>query len=84
MTSGLKAFYKALYSYFGPQYWWPADSAFEVMVGAVLTQNTNWANVEKARQLLNWAPQVSLQQGISHMIEWYNAERDWASQVITG
>ena len=44
----------------------------------------NWANVEKARQLLNWAPQVSLQQGISHMIEWYNAERDWASQVITG
>jgi UDP-glucuronate 4-epimerase len=44
----------------------------------------NWANVDKARQLLNWAPQVSLRQGISHMIEWYNAERDWASQVKTG
>jgi UDP-glucuronate 4-epimerase len=43
----------------------------------------NWANVEKARQLLNWMPQVSLRQGISHMIEWYNAERDWASQVKT-
>ena len=32
----------------GPQDWWPADSPFEVMFGAILTQNTNWANVEKA------------------------------------
>ena len=37
-----------LYSAFGPQYWWPADSSFEVIVGAILTQNTNWGNVEKA------------------------------------
>lgn len=42
-----KAF-KLLYNAYGPQYWWPADSDFEVMVGAILTQNTNWANVEKA------------------------------------
>ena len=34
--------------HFGPQNWWPAESALEVMVGAVLTQNTNWKNVEKA------------------------------------
>ena len=33
---------------FGPQYWWPADTAFEVMVGCVLTQNTAWRNVEMA------------------------------------
>ncbi len=33
---------------YGPQHWWPADSPFEVMVGAVLTQNTAWSNVEKA------------------------------------
>jgi endonuclease III related protein len=33
---------------FGPQGWWPADSPFEMMVGAVLTQNTNWGNVERA------------------------------------
>jgi endonuclease-3 related protein len=33
---------------FGPQHWWPAASPFEVMVGAVLTQNTNWQNVERA------------------------------------
>ena len=33
---------------FGPQNWWPGDSPFEVAVGAILTQNTNWGNVEKA------------------------------------
>jgi endonuclease-3 related protein len=40
--------YNALYAHYGPQNWWPGDSAFEMMVGAVLTQNTNWGNVEKA------------------------------------
>lgn len=33
---------------YGPQHWWPAESNFEVMVGAILTQNTSWTNVEKA------------------------------------
>lgn len=37
-----------LLSYFGPQDWWPAQSKFEVIIGAVLTQNTNWKNVERA------------------------------------
>ena len=40
--------YNRLLKAFGPQHWWPGDSPFEVMVGAVLTQNTNWQNVEKA------------------------------------
>ncbi|NYZ74337.1 endonuclease [Candidatus Micrarchaeota archaeon] len=40
--------YKSLLSEFGPQQWWPADSQYEVVVGALLTQNTNWKNVEKA------------------------------------
>ena len=40
--------YRALYEEFGPQYWWPGDTPFEVMVGAILTQNTSWRNVEKA------------------------------------
>ncbi|GAB4541358.1 MAG: endonuclease III domain-containing protein [Thermodesulfovibrionia bacterium] len=40
--------YHILYDAFGPQHWWPGDGAFEVSVGAILTQNTNWANVEKA------------------------------------
>ena len=33
---------------FGPQGWWPGETPFEVMIGAILTQNTNWGNVEKA------------------------------------
>lgn len=33
---------------YGPQHWWPAETPFEVMVGAVLTQNTAWSNVERA------------------------------------
>ena len=40
--------YEQLFGAYGPQHWWPADSPFEVMVGAILTQNTNWKNVEKA------------------------------------
>lgn len=44
----LMAIYRALYRAYGPQHWWPGDTPFEVMVGAVLTQNTAWTNVEKA------------------------------------
>ena len=44
----LKLVYERLYEAYGPQYWWPAETPFEVMVGAVLTQNTAWTNVEKA------------------------------------
>lgn len=44
----LLATYNKLYRAFGPQDWWPADSPFEIMVGAVLTQNTAWINVERA------------------------------------
>lgn len=43
----LEAF-ERLYAAYGPQKWWPADDAFEVLVGAVLVQNTNWKNVERA------------------------------------
>ena len=40
--------FNKLYRHFGEQFWWPASFPFEVIVGAVLTQNTAWANVEKA------------------------------------
>lgn len=43
-----RAVYRKLYRQHGPQHWWPGDTPFEVMVGAVLTQNTAWSNVEKA------------------------------------
>lgn len=44
----LMELYKRLFFDFGPQGWWPAESPFEVFVGAILTQNTSWRNVEKA------------------------------------
>jgi endonuclease-3 related protein len=44
----IRAFYKAMFGACGPQGWWPADTPFEVAVGAILTQNTNWKNVERA------------------------------------
>jgi endonuclease-3 related protein len=44
----LMALYETLYSFYGPQHWWPGDTPFEIAVGAILTQNTNWGNVEKA------------------------------------
>lgn len=40
--------YQLLFDAFGPQHWWPGETPFEIAVGAVLTQNTSWTNVEKA------------------------------------
>lgn len=48
MGEFLRKIYERLYRSFGPQGWWPAETPFEVFVGAILTQNTAWANVEKA------------------------------------
>jgi endonuclease III related protein len=47
-TQILTEIYDKMFLHFGPQHWWPGETPFEVMVGAVLTQNTNWGNVEKA------------------------------------
>ena len=44
----LKYMYSQMLDRFGPQDWWPGSTPFEVAVGAILTQNTNWSNVEKA------------------------------------
>jgi endonuclease-3 related protein len=48
----LETIYAALYETFGPQHWWPGNSPLEIAAGAILTQNTNWTNVEKALQAL--------------------------------
>ena len=47
-SSDLQRIYRCLFDCYGPQHWWPGDSRFEIMVGAVLTQNTAWSNVERA------------------------------------
>lgn len=48
MTNDYQRAYQLLYNHFGSQCWWPGETALETVVGAVLVQNTNWKNVEKA------------------------------------
>jgi len=48
MRDKLLDIYGILLDHYGPRRWWPADSPFEVVLGAILTQNTAWHNVEKA------------------------------------
>ena len=62
MTRGspsLGEVYELLLGRYGPQHWWPADSRFEMMVGAVLTQSAAWTNVEKAIDNLKSAGKLS-------------------------
>lgn len=58
MPSAL-SLYRRLLGEYGPQHWWPAESQFEVVAGALLTQNTNWKNVEKAISNLRCAGRLS-------------------------
>ena len=58
--ANIRDYYAALLARWGPQHWWPAQSRFEVIVGAFLTQNTNWSNVEKAMAKLRAARKLSL------------------------
>ena len=51
--------YHRLAEHYGPQGWWPGETGLEMMVGAVLTQNTNWTNVEKAIRNLKDGGQLS-------------------------
>lgn len=48
MKNDYQLIYNKLYEYYGPQGWWPAETPFEMMIGSILVQNTNWRNVEKA------------------------------------
>jgi len=59
-ASTLRGLYDALRAVYGEQPWWPAESAFEVVVGAVLTQNAAWSNVEKAIDRMKAAGLLSL------------------------
>ena len=51
--------FKELLKRFGKLNWWPAETRDEVIIGAILTQNTNWSNVEKALSNLNFLVEVS-------------------------
>jgi len=56
----LLAVYKKLLNHYGSRDWWPAETPFEVIIGAILTQNTNWNNVEKAITNLRRAEALTL------------------------
>ena len=70
----LLSVFKSLHGCHGPQHWWPGETPFEIMVGAVLTQNTAWSNVEKAitnlvaRDKLN--PEGILAARKDHLARW--------------
>jgi len=53
--------YDLLYNHFGPQGWWPAESKEEIVIGAILTQNTSWQNVEKALNNIRQNGKISLE-----------------------
>ena len=57
----VRQYYHALYRAGGAQHWWPAETQFEVIVGAYLTQNTAWTNVERALENLRAAALLSLE-----------------------
>src|SRR5205809_7468271 len=56
----IRAYYYTLFQVWGPQHWWPARTRFEVIVGAYLTQNTAWTNVERALRRLRAAGLLNL------------------------
>jgi len=59
MTISLREVFQRLHDAYGPQHWWPGESPFEIVVGAVLTQNTSWKNVERAIENLREADLLS-------------------------
>lgn len=67
--------YDRLYSHFGPRHWWPADTPFEVIVGAILTQSVAWRNVEKAINNLKEA-------GLLSVDSLYQADTETIGQLI--
>lgn len=56
----MRRIYRRLSRTWGPQHWWPAETRFEVIVGAILTQNTSWTNVERALEKLRNANVLSV------------------------
>ena len=57
----IRTIFRTLYARWGRQHWWPAETPFEVIVGAYLTQNTAWTNVEKALEQLRLAGVLSIE-----------------------
>src|SRR5579862_8776686 len=57
----VRKIYRRLHRNLGPQHWWPAETQFEVIAGAILTQNTSWTNVERALAKLREANVLNIE-----------------------
>ncbi len=60
----------------------PAKLIHEARHAADVTRT--WANIERAKSILGWQPQVTLSQGLTELVLWYRRERDWAKEIPTG
>jgi len=67
--------YQRLRDFFGPLSWWPGDSKLEIMVGAILTQNTNWQNVSRAISRIK-------EYNLLKVTELYNIDEKYLAQLI--
>jgi len=67
--------YQKLYNSIGPRKWWPGDSPFEVIIGAILTQNTSWKNVEKAIEALK-------EKNLLDPLKLYNLKEEPLAKII--
>lgn len=93
MSSFVQTAYDALFARWGEQYWWPADSRLEMMLGAILTQNTAWTNVEKAIENLRANEALNLDVldtvPVEQLAEWirpsgyFNQKADRIKGVVT-
>lgn len=75
MYQKLMDIYDRMYKHFGPRHWWPADTPFEVVVGAILTQSVAWRNVEQAIKNLKQA-------GLLDLVAIAHAELDELARLI--
>ncbi len=74
-SNKIQDIYEILFKAFGHQLWWPGDTQFEVILGAILTQNTNWVNVEKAIKNIKNA-------GVMDAVKLYALPEDYLAQLI--
>lgn len=90
--STIREFYDRLFARYGPQHWWPGDSDVDIVVGAILTQNTNWRNVEYAidnmrrADALNWTALRDIDDAaLSELIRpagYYNVKRKRLKNLV--
>ena len=85
MEEKVKELFQILFEHYGPQNWWPAHSRLEVVVGAILTQNTAWRNVERAIENLRGAgflPSNDKEDALSYARKFLRAGEDVIRELI--